>query len=51
MNSIDQFSVLFSNDHVFIKKASYPIGQLVVDVLNLGEAVLIDFVATAGARP
>lgn len=42
MNAIDQFSVLFSADHVFIEKASYPIGQLVVDVLNLDEAVLTD---------
>lgn len=44
MDAIDQFSVLFSGDRVFIEETSYPTGQLAVDVLNLDDGTLIGLV-------
>lgn len=39
--SFDQFSVFFNGDHVFVGKREYPIGQCVVDVLNLDETLFL----------
>ena len=36
----DQFTVFFYGDHVYIGGKEFPIGQSVVDVLNMGESVL-----------
>ncbi len=32
----DQFTVFFYGDHVFIGGKEYPLGQCVVDIMNLG---------------
>lgn len=36
----DQFTVFFYGNHVYISGKEYPIGQGVVDILNLGESIL-----------
>ncbi len=38
----DQFTVFFYGDHVFIGGKEYPLGQCVVDIVNLDEAILDD---------
>ncbi len=38
----DQFTVFFYGDHVFIGGKEYPLGQCVVDIMNLDEAILDD---------
>ncbi len=38
----DQFTVFFYGDHVFIGGKEYPLGQCVVDIVNLDGASLDD---------
>lgn len=38
--TFDQFTVFFYGDHVYIGGKEFPIGQSVVDVLNMDESVL-----------
>ncbi len=42
MNTFDKFSVLFWDDSVLIGDASFPLGQITTDMLNLDERVLMD---------
>lgn len=39
-SGLDDFSVLFHEDHVYIGEQAYPTGQCVVDILNIGEEEL-----------
>lgn len=45
----DQFTVFFYGDHVFIGRKEFPIGQCVVDVMNLDESVLDEIEGRAKA--
>lgn len=40
LDAVDDFAVLFHNDRVFVREQEYPVGQCVVDILNLEEEVL-----------
>ena len=39
-SSLDDFSVLFHEDRVYVGERAYPTGQCVVDILNVGEEEL-----------
>ena len=39
-SGLDDFSVLFHEDHVYIGEQAYPTGQCVADILNIGEEEL-----------
>lgn len=39
----DNFTVFFYGDRIFIGGKDYPVGQCVVDMMNLDEPVLSDF--------
>ena len=40
LDAVDDFAVLFHNDRVFVREQEYPVGQCVVDILNLEGEVL-----------
>ena len=39
-SGLDDFSVLFHEDHVYVGEQAYPTGQCVVDILNIEEEEL-----------
>ena len=40
LDAVDDFTVLFHSDRVFVREQEYPVGQYVVDIMNLEEEVL-----------
>ena len=40
LDAVDDFTVLFHSDRVFVRKQEYPVGQCVVDIMNLEEETL-----------
>ena len=40
LDAVDDFTVIFHGDRVFVREQEYPVGQCVVDILNLEEEVL-----------
>ena len=40
LDAVDDFTVIFHGDRVFIREREYPVGQCVVDILNLEEEEL-----------
>lgn len=40
LDAVDDFTVLFHSDRVFVREQEYPVGQCVVDIMNLEEEVL-----------
>lgn len=40
LDAVDDFTVIFHSDRVFVREQEYPVGQCVVDILNLEEEVL-----------
>ena len=40
LDAVDDFTVLFHSDRVFVRKQEYPVGQCVVDILNVEEEEL-----------
>lgn len=40
LDAVDDFTVLFHSDRIFVREKVYPIGQCVVDILNLEEEEL-----------
>ena len=40
LDAVDDFTVIFHDDRVFVREREYSIGQCVVDILNLEEEEL-----------
>ena len=40
-DAVDDFTVLFYSDRIFIGEHEYPVGQCMVDILNLEESELL----------
>ena len=40
LDAVDDFTVIFHSDRVFVREQEYPVGQCVVDIMNLEEEVL-----------